>query len=168
MAYYPYFFFTMQILFLILGISSAIFILIIYAGHRLNIAASNKLKSFFAKIDKEYEAFVKPYLAQKVIEDTVETLDIKNTSEQFIQLVRGDIETLISVINTTDITDAKIRYKSPNFQMVVHKAEELCGKRYAEKRYLNESEKAILYQSFSDCIRYNLEAQLIRIKSGTF
>ena len=158
----------MQILFLILGISVAFFVLMVYVGHRLNIAASNKLRSFFEKIDQEYEAFVKPYLAQKVIEDTVETLDIKDTSEQFIQLVRGDIEALISVINTTDITDAKIRYKSPNFQMVVHKTEELCGKKYTEKRHLNESEKAMLYQSFADCIKYNLEAQLIKIKSGTF
>jgi len=158
----------MLILFLILGISAIIFISMVYIGQRLNIAASDKLKVFFEIIDQKYEDFMKPYLAQKVIEDKVETLDIKDTSEQFIQLIRGDIEALISVANTTDITDAKIRYKSPNFQMVVHKIEELCEKKYVEKRHLNDSEKVILYQSFSDCIKYNLEVQLAKIKSGTF
>lgn len=83
-------------------------------------------------------------------------------------MVRADIEALISVINTTESTDVKIRHKSPYFQMVVHKAEELYVKRYKEKMHLNETEKVALYQSFSDCLKYTLEAQLLKIKSGTF
>jgi hypothetical protein len=158
----------MYIFLLILGIALGLFVLMVYVGHRLNLAASKKLQIFFENIDQKYEDFIKPFLAQKLIEGEIETLDIQGISEKFMSLVRGDIEALISVINTTESTDVKIRYKSQHFQMVIHKAEELYMKRYTEKRHLNEAEKTALYQSFSDCLKYTLEAQLLKIKSGTF
>ncbi len=139
----------MHIVLLILGIALGIFALMVYVGHRLNLASSKKLQVFFENIDQKYEDFIKPFLAQKLIEGEIEALDVQDTSEKFMTLVRADMEALISVINTTESTDVKIRYKSQYFQMVGYtQSGGTLRKKIHRKKTFERSRKSSLVSIF--------------------
>ena len=158
----------MQIFLIILGTAVAIFVILVFIGTRLGVAAGKKAAIFFEQIDKKYEDLSKSYLAQKIIEEELEQIDKQVFAEMLMQTIRPEIDALISVINTTELSEVKIKYQSKSFQTALHKAEEMYNKRYMSKRHLNEKEKEEFYEIFYQCIQSDIATQFLKIKSGTF
>lgn len=158
----------MQIFFVLLGIAVAIFGIMVFIGTRLEVAAGKKAATFFEQIDKKYEDFSRPYLAQKIIEGDWEQIDKQSFAEILMQTIRPDIDALISVINTTELSEVKIKYQSKVFQRALHKAEEMYSKRYISKRHLSEKEKEEFYETIFQCIQADIATQFLKIKSGIF
>lgn len=132
-------------------------------------SASDKAKKLLTSIEKQYNDFVDKRIRYSILKDDNIEPDPASFTEEAMVIIKPDIQSLIALINSTEVDAVSVNYESEIFGNMVAQIEGFFRevKKNSSKKLDGQQEQK-LYQGFSDAIHADLAKRLLDLKSGVY
>lgn len=149
------------------GIILVVFLGFMGLGFYLSYSASLKARTLFRSLDKKYEDFVQKSISSGIIESDSYQLDMQALMADIMLVIKPEIDAILAHINTTDVSDVRIKGGSRFFKNVAQISEELYEKRNKNKDIpVSDQDKARFLEAFKDAVVADLTQRKVDLRLG--
>lgn len=156
----------MNYLLFFIAVILIIFLIFVLIGMSFASKIGKKSGKVIQAMDQKYDNYIKKVITIQVLKKDEET-DLTDLIEDLIVILRPEIEALVSLVNTNDMSDVKVKYESTYFRNIVTLLESFFHNLNIPKhRTLTDQEIEQLYNQVRQALRADFEIREIDLKMG--
>ncbi|WP_027001057.1 hypothetical protein [Eisenibacter elegans] len=146
----------------VLGLGGLIAVLAFF-GAQLSASAGRRAARTILNLEQQYSSLAEQAINRHILDNNNLELDLETTKAQLLRVLKPQVEALIGHINSTSLSDVRIKTKTPTFRNVAATAEALYDRRNKDKSLLREEEEERLYKTLATAIEADLSARMLRL-----
>ncbi len=150
--------------FIVLGL--IIFLIFYYSGsnNAKTKTYADRLKEFFSFLDNKYESFVEKYFTREILSENKITIDKDIFFEELLIIIKPDLDSLVSLINSIKTNHLTIAYKSKNFSSLIFLTEELIKRKHQNpNKTLTTEDEGKIMRTFHNAVLADIKNREMKI-----
>jgi hypothetical protein len=152
--------FWVLVILLILGVA-------VYYGNQMSLSAGKKAGNLFKTLDNKYADFAEKSIATEIIEHDDIDFNTQKLCEQILMVIKPEIDGVLAHINTTELSDVKVKYESKYFKNAASLTEEYFKKRYKNTHLpVSDKDRERFFEAFKDAVLADLMQKMMNLKTG--
>jgi hypothetical protein len=144
-----------------------VFLIVMLLNRRVNKVSGKRIADLLKKTDKRYDEFISKRIDEHIIKKNDFNLDKDRLAKESTDLLKPQIETIISHINAAQGKSIEVNYKKGFFPNVAPLCEHLfLKKERSRQKELSREDENRLFTAFEDSIKADISERSFKLKAG--